>query len=102
MKQCYTALALVTVLSGCYRYTSLGACEAEATATHLGGGPVYSGFECRSIVLGMVRAMGRYDGDESVRSGSPAEGYILLRSSRVDPEMRIYIATFEVGPDPGR
>ena len=69
-----TLLFVLPLIAGCYaegesrfissgetrQYISLGACEAEATATFSGGGPVYSGFECRSMFLWMVRTVTRY------------------------------------------
>lgn len=67
-------LAFVVVLSGCYaegesvfigrgdtrRYASMEVCDEVATSRYPGGGPVYSGFECRSVRFGKVRTVVRY------------------------------------------
>ena len=67
-------VAVVVALSGCYaegesvfigrgetrRYSSMDVCDEVATARYPDGGPVYSGFECRSMMFGKIRAVVRY------------------------------------------
>ncbi len=77
-------VAVVVALSGCYaegesvfitrgethRYASMKACDEVATARYPGGGPVYSGFECRSIVFGTVSTVVRYHEGSKIEDGS--------------------------------
>ena len=83
MRKTRVVLAAAVVLSGCYaegesfliargetqRYASMRACEAVAMARYPDGGPVYSGFECRSMILGSVRSTVRYH--NGVRDDEP-------------------------------
>jgi hypothetical protein len=75
------AVLLASVLSGCYadgnsRYLAAGetrlfltmaACEKEATATYTSGGPVYSGFQCRSRFVGFLVETRDYEEGKRIR-----------------------------------
>jgi len=65
---------IIGLLSGCYaegnshflasseieKFASLGACEAKASSRHTDGTPRYSGYICRSKILGLTLEERRY------------------------------------------
>jgi hypothetical protein len=75
------AVALGGVLAGCYAdgtphflgegetrwYLTMAGCEREATARYTSGGPVYSGFECRSRFVGFIVETRGYEDGARIR-----------------------------------
>ena len=111
-------LAALGLLAGCYaegnssyvadgqtrRFTSLAACEDEATASYGRGQPIYVNYECRAIRFGMIADVRRYSGGRRVASGMEIEVHAspervgvvtLYRTSPVTQRSRIHVATFD-------